>query len=113
MAPITGRRRVVIAAALLLALAIALCLLSPPDMAHAALQKIAGYQPSGDNRFGKLYDYLASLRDAIIPLSIPVGAIGLVVGGAMYLFGNPHAGRALTGVAVGLALILLAPSIVA
>jgi hypothetical protein len=31
----------------------------------------------------------------------------------MYLFGNPQAGRALTGVAVGLALILLAPSIVA
>jgi hypothetical protein len=31
----------------------------------------------------------------------------------MYLFGNPHARRALSGVAIGLALILVAPSIVA
>jgi hypothetical protein len=31
----------------------------------------------------------------------------------MYLFGNPHAGRILFGVVVGLGLILLAPSIVA
>ena len=111
MALIASRRRIVAAAAL--AFVLALCLLVVPDAAHAALQKIAGYEPSGDNRFGKLYDYLASLRDAIIPLAIPVGAIGLVVGGVMYLFGNPHAARALTGVAVGLALILLAPSIVA
>jgi hypothetical protein len=33
--------------------------------------------------------------------------------GRTYLFGNPHAGRILFGVVVGLGLILLAPSIVA
>ena len=106
-------RTAMLAATLALLAALALCLLVLPDTAGAALQKLAGYESSGDNRFGKLYGYLANLRDAIIPLAIPVGAIGLVVGGLMYLFGNPQAGRALTGVAVGLALILLAPSIVA
>jgi F0F1-type ATP synthase membrane subunit a len=37
----------------------------------------------------------------------------LIVSGGMDLFGNPHAGRILFGVVVGLGLILLAPSIVA
>src|SRR5919108_3395758 len=95
-------RTAMLAATIALAAALALCLLVLPDTADAALQKLAGYEFSGDNRFGKLYGYLANLRDAIIPLAIPVGAIGLVVGGLMYLFGNPQAGRALTGVAVGL-----------
>jgi F0F1-type ATP synthase membrane subunit a len=103
----------VIAATLGLTLALALCLLALPDAADAALQKLAGYQRGGSNRFGQLYDYLSNLRDAIVPLAIPVGAIGMVVGGGMYLFGNPHAGRILFGVVVGLGLILLAPSIVA
>lgn len=100
-------------AALALGVALALCLLALPDAAEAALQKIAGYEAAGDNRFGKLYGYLANLRDAIVPLALPIGAIGLVVGGGMYVFGNPHAGRILAGVVVGLGLILLAPSIVA
>jgi F0F1-type ATP synthase membrane subunit a len=45
--------------------------------------------------------------------TIPVGSFALVVRGGMYLFGNPHAGRILFGVVVGLGLIVLAPSIVA
>jgi hypothetical protein len=28
------------------------------------------------------------LRGAFVPLAIPIGAIGLVVGGLMYVFGN-------------------------
>jgi hypothetical protein len=50
---------------------------------------IAGYEGGGDDRFGALHAYLANLRDAIIPLAIPIGAIGLVVGGGMYVVGNP------------------------
>jgi F0F1-type ATP synthase membrane subunit a len=46
-------------------------------------------------------------------VTIAVRSIGLVVGVGMRLFGNPHAGRILFGVVVGLGLILLAPSIVA
>ena len=98
--------------AALLAVALTLVLLAP-DQAAAALQKIAGYERSGDNRFSSLFDYFANLRDAILPLSIPIGSIGLIVGGGMYVFGSPQAGRLLFGVVVGLGLIMLAPSIIA
>ena len=62
--------------------------------AHAALQKLAGYEKSSDNRFGSLYSYLANLRDALLPLAIPVSTIGLVVVGGMYM---PLSVPALTG----------------
>ena len=84
----------------------------PPD-AHAALQKLAGYKTASDNRFGSLYAYLANLRDAILPLAIPVSTIGLVVVGGMYMFGSPSAGRILFGVAIGIGMVLLSPSIIA
>jgi TrbC/VIRB2 pilin len=113
MAASRHRSARLIVATLVAALALTLCLLAVPDTADAALQRLAGYEPSGDNRFGKLYSYLSNLRDAIVPLAIPIGAIGLVVGGGMYVFGNPHAGRILFGVVAGLGLILLSPSIVA
>ena len=103
------RRALVVA----LALAVIAFALVAPDPAAAALQKIAGYDRGGGNQFGSVFDYFANLRDAILPLSIPIGAIGLVVGGGMYVFGSPHAGRLLFGVVVGLGLIMLAPSIVA
>ena len=74
---------------------------------------IAGYEKAGDNRFGSLYSYLANLRDAILPLAIPVSTIGLVVVGGMYMFGSPSAGRILFGVAIGVGMVLLAPSIIA
>ncbi len=95
-----------------LALALAGCLLGPPE-ADAALQKLAGYEKAGDNQFGSLYSYLAGLRDAILPLAVPVGTIGLVVVGGMYMFGSPNAGRILGGVGAGLGLVLLSPSIIA
>jgi len=98
--------------AVVLGLAVALVLLLSPD-AHAALQKLAGYEQSDDNRFSSLYSYLANLRDAILPLAIPVSTIGLVIVGGMYMFGSPSAGRTLSGVAIGVGMVLLAPSIVA
>ena len=100
------------ALALAAALTAAFALALPPD-AHAALQKLAGYKPASDNRFGSLYDYLANLRDAILPLAIPVSTIGLVVVGGMYMFGSPSAGRILFGVAIGIGMVLLSPSIIA
>jgi type IV secretory pathway VirB2 component (pilin) len=102
----------VITLAVILVLSLALALLLSND-AHAALQKLAGYQKSSDNRFGSLYSYLANLRDAILPLAIPVSTIGLVIVGGMYMFGSPSAGRTLSGVAIGVGMVLLAPSIVA
>ena len=53
------------------------------------------------------YSYLANLRDAILPLAIPVGTIGIVVVGGMYMFGSPSAGRILFRVAIGIGMVLL------
>ncbi len=105
-------RRAIVLTVAVAALAVALSLLMSAD-AHAALQKLAGYEQSGDNRFRSLYSYLANLRDAILPLAIPVSTIGLVIVGGMYMFGSPSAGRTLSGVALGVGMVLLAPSIVA
>ena len=104
------RRALVLVAGLVLGLLVAFVLAVD---AHAALQKLAGYQKSSDNRFGSLYSYLANLRDALLPLAIPVSTIGLVVVGGMYMFGSPAAGRILFGVAIGVGMVLLAPSIIA
>ena len=107
-------RRPPLSLALAVALTVitALALAAPPD-AHAALQKLAGYKTASDNRFGSLYAYLANLRDALLPLAIPVSTIGLVVVGGMYMFGSPAAGRILFGIAIGVGMTLLAPSIIA
>ena len=107
------RRHAALAALALAATLIAVVRARLPPDAHAALQKLAGYKTASDNRFGSLYAYLANLRDAILPLAIPVSTIGLVVVGGMYMFGSPSAGRILFGVAIGIGMVLLSPSIIA
>ena len=110
----TVRRPSDLASAVLLTVALAVVLtLSAPDSADAALQRLAGFEGGGDNQFASLNRYFANLRDALLPLAVPIGTIGLVVSGGMYMFGSPQAVRILFGVAVGLGLVLLAPSIIA
>jgi type IV secretory pathway VirB2 component (pilin) len=104
--------RVPVALGLALGVAVVVLSLWTAD-AQAALQQLAGYQKGDANRFESLYSYLANLRDSLLPLSIPVGTIGLVVVGGMYMFGSPSAGRVLFGVGIGIGLVLLAPSIIA
>lgn len=106
------QHRRVLAIAVVRAVAAVLAMLLSAD-AEAALQKLAGYEKTDDNRFGSLYSYLANLRDALPPLAIPVSTIGLVVVGGIYMFDSPSAGRILFGVAIGVGMTLLAPSIVA
>ena len=77
-----------------------------------ALQKMAGYATKG-SLFKDAQEYLANLRDSLIPLAIPLGAIGLVGGGVAYMVGNVMAQKILGGVVIGLALALMGPSIVA
>lgn len=77
-----------------------------------ALQKMAGGSGSS-TQFGQIRGYLDRLRDSLIPLAIPLGAIGLTGGGVAYMVGNAMAQRILGGVVIGLALVLLSPSIVA
>ena len=78
----------------------------------AALQKMAGYT-TGATFFGDAKGYLDNLRDSLIPLAIPMGAIGLTGGGVAYMVGNVMAQKILGGVVIGLALALMGPSLVA
>jgi hypothetical protein len=77
-----------------------------------ALQKMAGY---GNKKtlFSQAREYLENLRDALIPLAIPLGAIGLTAGGVAYMVGNAMAQKILGGVVTGIAVALLAPTIIA
>jgi hypothetical protein len=77
-----------------------------------ALQKMAGYTTSNSS-FKDAQEYLNNLRDGLIPLAIPLGAIGLTGGGVAYMVGNIMAQKILGGVVIGLALTLLAPSLIA
>ena len=77
-----------------------------------ARQRMAGYA-SGKTFFTEAQQYLEWLRDSLIPLAIPMGAIGLTGGGVAYMVGNVMAQKILGGVVIGLALALMGPSIVA
>jgi hypothetical protein len=77
-----------------------------------ALQKMAGYT-AHTSLFSNVQDYLDKLRDSLIPLAIPLGAIGLVGGGAAYMVGNVMAQKILGGVLIGVAIALMGPSIIA
>ena len=77
-----------------------------------ALQKAAGYTVGKDTTFGGLSSYLANLRDGIMPLALPAGAIGLAGAGFAYMAGNALAGRFAMGVVTGVALVLLGPGII-
>ena len=96
----------------LLAAAVTLALLLADGAQLAALQKMAGYT-TGKTFFGDAKEYLDNLRDSLIPLAIPLAAIGLTGGGVAYMVGNAMAQKILGGVVIGLALALLGPSLVA
>ena len=93
-----------------LAALILLTATTTPDL--QALQKMAGYA-TGKSFFKDAQEYLDNLRDSLIPLAIPIGAIGLTGGGVAYMVGNVMAQKILGGVVIGLALALMGPSIVA
>jgi hypothetical protein len=97
-------------AALALAGALALVLVDGAQL--DALQRMAGYT-TGKTFFADAQKYLDNLRDSLIPLAIPMGAIGLTGGGVAYMVGNVMAQKILGGVVIGLALALMGPSIVA
>ena len=84
----------------LVALAAMLVLLSAGSDVHA-LQKMAGYA-TGKSMFKDAQEYLDNLRDSLIPLAIPLGAIGLCGGGVAYMVGNAMAQKILGGVVIGL-----------
>ena len=90
----------------------ALALLASDGGQLDALQRMAGYT-TGKTFFTDAQKYLDNLRDSLIPLAIPIGAIGLTGGGVAYMVGNVMAQKILGGVVIGLAVALMGPSIVA
>jgi hypothetical protein len=95
------------------AAALALMLLDPPS-SHAALGKMAGYDGAGGaTTFTTVTAFITNLRNGLMPLSIPLGSVGLVAGGAMFALGHQMASKVLLGVLVGVGLALSAPNIVA
>jgi hypothetical protein len=106
----TCSTRIANAAAVVAALVAVALLTFDPQL--DALQKMAGYAGKG-TAFNDAKQYLDELRDSLIPLAIPLGAIGLTGGGVAYMVGNVMAQKILGGVVIGLALALMGPSIVA
>ncbi len=92
------------------AAAVVLLLYGGPEL--SALQKMAGYT-TGKTFFKDAQDYLNDIRDSLIPLAIPLGAIGLTGGGVASMVGNQMAQKILGGVVIGLALALMGPSLMA
>jgi len=68
---------------------------------------------TGKTFFTDAKSYLDNLRDSLIPLAIPLAAIGLTGGGVAYMVGNVMAQKLLGGVVIGTALALMGPSLVA
>ncbi len=106
-------QRALVSGWLLSALAVVLAIaLLAGDSQLDALQKMAGYTGK-QSAFKDIQGYLEGLRDSLIPLAIPLGAIGLAGGGAAYMVGNQMAQRILGGLVIGIALALMGPAIVA
>lgn len=102
---------ITIALVTLAALTTVILLAAAPD-AHAALTGFSG-EGKGKGGFAKLFDFFDKLGKGLIPLSIPLGVLGLVGAGVMFLMGSQRAGAVIAGVVGGLALILFGPSIIA
>ena len=80
--------------------------------AHAALTGFSG-GGKGKGGFANVYDFFDRLGKGLIPLAVPLGVIGTIGAGALFLAGNQRAGGVIAGVVGGLALILFGPSIIA
>jgi hypothetical protein len=95
-----------------LTFAVLAAMLLDPTYSHAALQKMAGYTQGNTTTFGEVIEYATNLRNGLIPIAVPLGGIGLVAGGAMFLVGNQMATKVIMGVLGGIGLALSAPGIV-
>jgi len=109
---IRPHRPAAITAVIVLAvIATAIVLTAAPD-AHAALTGFSGSH-QGKGGFAGVYDFFDRLGKGLIPLAVPLGVIGTVGAGVMFLVGSQRAGGIIAGVVGGLALILFGPSIIA
>ena len=96
-------RPLLIAAATVAGCAIGLLL--APDLAEAALKSAAG-GGGGGGGFGAVTRYLDKVASYLIPVGGGFAVLGLIYGGAMFMGGNPQAGRILGYVGAGIVIVL-------
>ena len=97
-------RRLLLAAGAV-ALGCAIGLLVAPELASAALKSAAG-GGGGGGGFGSVTRYLDRVASYLIPVGGGFAVVGLIYGGAMFMGGNPQAGRILGYVAAGIVIVL-------
>ena len=78
----------------------------------AALRNAAGGGGQGGG-FGRFVTFINRLADWVIPVGAAFSVLWLVWGGSLLMRGDSRAGQVLGGVAVGLAVVLLAKPIAA
>lgn len=83
-----------------------------PEFAAAALRSAAGGAHGGGG-FNALTRYLDQLASYLIPVGVAGATLGVMVGGAQYISGNPAGVRTLGYVAVGVVIILASKGLVA
>jgi hypothetical protein len=83
-----------------------------PELADAALKNAAG-GGSGGGGFARLVRYLDRLATFLIPVGGAAAVLGLIWGGAMFMFGNPAATKVLGYVAVGFVIVLASKGLAA
>ena len=101
------------AAAFGLALAVALAVTLPPDVAGAALQSAAGGKSNGAGGFARFVEFLNHLADYAIPIGGAFSVLGLIWGGLLFQAGDARAGRVLGFVVLGVGIVLLSKPIAA
>lgn len=86
--------------------------LAVPELADAALKNAAG-GGAGAGGFAALTRYLDRLATYLIPVGGAGAVLGLIVGGFMFMAGNPGAQRVLGYVAVGVVIVLASKGLAA
>jgi len=83
-----------------------------PEAADAALKRAAG-GGGGGGGFRVVTNYLDRLAGFLIPVGAGLAVLGIIYGGALFMTGNPTAGKILGYVAVGVVIVLASKGLAA
>jgi len=84
-----------------------------PEAADAALKRAAGGGGGGGGGFRVVTNYLDRLAGFLIPVGAGLAVLGIIYGGALFMTGNPTAGKILGYVAVGVVIVLASKGLAA
>jgi type IV secretory pathway VirB2 component (pilin) len=83
-----------------------------PELAQAALRNAAGGGRGGGG-FAALTRYLDRVASYLIPVGSAAAVLGLIIGGLMFMGGNPAAQKTLGYVALGVVIVLASKGLAA